>query len=102
MNFKKNWKRASEARYTTCLIQNLEKKDLKRLQYKIIKLICKILTQYQSFQQRRMQKFFKGAQKCPLAYFCFVSGEGTIILRSVREHVPPEIFCQITLKNTRF
>ena len=58
-------------------------KNLADLQYKIIKMICKILTQYQSYQQGLAQKLFEreGHENVGLllAGFCFVIAESTII-----------------------
>ena len=47
----------------------LDNKDLTVLQYKTIKMIRKILRQYHSCQQGRMQKFFEGVQKCSFGIF---------------------------------
>ena len=43
-------------------------------------MICKILTQYQIFQQERSQKFFEGSENVPLAQFHFVNAESSIVL----------------------
>ena len=74
-------------------------KNLTGLHHKILKMICKILTQYKSCHEERAQTFFErgGLENVPLAHHCFVSVEGTIFLERVRGHASQEKFAKIHL-----